>query len=64
MSKEKEHTHGPQCGCGATDQPMYLHSKCHIATPTWAVISADGKTLTIECAACGKEVGTFQVVRN
>jgi len=39
---------------------LYLHSRCHPASPTWAVLSGD--TLTIECAECEKVIARFTVL--
>ena len=51
-----EHT-CEQCG---DDSSLYLHSRCHPESPTWAVLS--GATLTIECAECEKVVARFTVL--
>jgi uncharacterized low-complexity protein len=50
-----------KCGCGkcGSDESLYIHSKCHTGTPTWAVISGD--TITIECAECGTVIVRFRV---
>ena len=45
--------------CG-DDSSLYLHSRCHPASPTWAVLSGD--TLTIECAECEKVIARFTVL--
>lgn len=45
--------------CGCSEDTLYLHSRCHIQHPTWAVLIDGGKRLRIECAVCGAEVGTF-----
>jgi len=49
-----------QCeNCGSQGS-LYLHSRCHPLTPTWAVLTGD--VLTIECAQCQKIVTRFRVV--
>lgn len=40
---------------------LYIHGKCHMNSPTWAVLSPDGKTLRIICAKCQKRIGDFAV---
>lgn len=57
---EQQHEHGPECAeCGTSDGPMYLHSRCHTGSPTWA--SMQGNVLTITCAECDKEIARFEV---
>ena len=47
-------------GCGAAGaEPLYLHGRCHLNAPTWAVLLDD--VLTIQCAKCGKVVARFRV---
>jgi RNase P subunit RPR2 len=47
------------CDACGDDGSLYLHARCHMHSPTWAVLSGD--VLTIECAECGKVVARFQV---
>lgn len=35
---------------------LYMHSKCHIKSPTWTKIDFDTNQAIIECAECGEEV--------
>jgi hypothetical protein len=50
----------PECDqCGETEGGLYLHAKCHMSSPTWAIL--DGEKLTITCAECGKEVARFWI---
>ena len=44
--------------CG-DDSSLYMHSRCHTGSPTWAVLSGD--VLTIECAECKKPITRFVV---
>lgn len=44
--------------CG-DEGSLYLHAKCHIEWPPWAVITAD--VLTLECSNCSKIVARFRV---
>jgi hypothetical protein len=46
-------------GCG-DEGSLYLHSRCHIQSPTWAVLSGD--VLTIKCAECEAVVVRFRIV--
>ncbi len=48
----------------ATRDPKeaYLHSACHPASPTWAVIEKN-HVLRIECAECGKVVGRLALAQ-
>lgn len=48
-----------KCDACGDDGSLYIHSRCHIGAPTWAVLS--GAVLTIECAECRKVVARFQV---
>ena len=36
---------------------LYVHSRCHIRSPTWAKYNDD--ELIIECAECGKMIARF-----
>lgn len=56
MSKLKCGVEG--CNCGG---PMYLHSRCHPTSPTWA--SVDGDVVTVECAECRKPITHFKVAK-
>jgi hypothetical protein len=54
-----------RCGGGHPDgsacdhSKLYLHGRCHMGSPTWAVYS-DG-TLTIICATCEKPIAVIAV---
>jgi hypothetical protein len=45
--------------CDEDHGPLYLHSQCHPASPTWAFYE-DGQ-LVIECAECRTPVTVVQV---
>lgn len=38
----------------------YIHSRCHLKSPTWAVVLPDNR-LRIECAECKKEIVIFEL---
>lgn len=46
--------------CGHDDSVVYLHSKCHPASPTWVSVRDNGTTMLVECAECGKEIIMFR----
>lgn len=45
-----------ECGAGGE---LFLHGKCHINEPTWAILK--GNTLTIQCSVCNAVVCHFLV---
>jgi len=47
-----------KCQCG-DDGSLYLYSRCHMASATWAVLTGD--ILTIECEVCKSVIARFQV---
>ena len=47
------------CGCGCEDNEMWIHGKCHMDAPTWAVLH--GHTLVISCSQCKKQICWFAV---
>ena len=50
-----------QCGeCGKTGK-MFLHSKCHIGAPTWAVLDQENNELEIICSVCDKPICKFKL---
>ena len=42
---------------------VYIHSECHLASPTWCKYHADG-FIIIECAKCGLEIIKIGVDNN
>lgn len=38
------------------NREAFIHSRCHLTAPTWAVIEADRQHVRIECADCGAMV--------
>ena len=42
------------------DEGMYVHSACHVNSPTWAILAGD--VLTIECATCHAVITRFRVL--
>jgi hypothetical protein len=44
------------------DEPLYLHSMCHISEPLWAKLI--GNVLVLECSVCGKTVARLVVVQS
>src|SRR5271157_3808527 len=48
-----------QCGGGCEQQPLYMHSRCHVPSPTYAVRFGD--VLSVFCAECDKKIGAFKV---
>lgn len=56
------HDHHPEsCAeCGAVDE-LYLHSRCHTSSPTWAVLNQAEGTLKVICATCKKPVAKFKL---
>jgi hypothetical protein len=47
-------------GCTQTGE-MYIHSKCHPRSATWAVYDRQNETVRIECCACEKPIVTFRL---
>lgn len=70
MKQEQEQgqpTHDEKCdaeGCNHTsdEQPMYLHARCHIRSPLWAILY-QGKLFMV-CAECDAPVKTFDLTVN
>lgn len=46
----------PQEVIGKPQNIMYMHSRCHINSPTWTKVDFDLNQAIIECAECGKEI--------
>ena len=40
---------------------VYLHSKCHLTSPTWVMVHADGKHATVECAECRQPIAIIEL---
>lgn len=39
---------------------MYIHSRCHIKSPTWTYFNPETGELVIECAKCKKVITRIQ----
>ena len=63
MPLYKEDLDQVQCSCGriACEDPVFLHSGCHIKSPTWCSYF-DG-VLTVRCAECKKIVAEIAVAK-
>jgi hypothetical protein len=48
--------------CGEASEGLYLHSRCHMEVPTWAVYYPDKKIVEIRCAECDQIVTKFGVL--
>ena len=49
----------PACRATQRSGEMYLHPRCHPASPTW--VRCRGDVLTVECAECRREVVTLVI---
>jgi len=49
-------------GCGEDTVHVFLHSRCHIESPTWAVLNQETGELEIICAECRKPICKFKVI--
>lgn len=47
------------CGDTCKDEPLVMHGRCHISSPTYAVKMGD--KLAIYCATCDKLIAPFRV---
>ncbi len=47
--------------CEEGEDKLYLHSKCHMGDPTWAVLDQEKGELEIICAVCEKPICKFEV---
>jgi len=47
--------------CANCNDKIYIHSKCHPESPTWAIYSSERETVMIECAECRSELITFRL---
>lgn len=52
-----------ECNDCGEDGKLYLHSKCHMGDPTWAVLDQEKSELEIICATCEKPICKFKVLR-
>jgi len=43
-------------------EPFYLHSRCHVSSPTWAIYQ--NGSLWITCSQCGDVVAVIQVAES
>ena len=48
------------CGCSGQ---LYLHSRCHPESPTWAVLDQETSELELICAECETPLAKFKVLR-
>lgn len=49
-----------ECGC---EGKLYLHSRCHVESPTWAVLDQEKSELEIVCAECELPIVKFKVLQ-
>jgi hypothetical protein len=54
---------GEKSCCGEESEKLYMHSRCHIDVPTWAVLDEKKSELEIICSKCGKSITKFKVLR-
>lgn len=48
------------CGdCGEKATIMYMHSQCHMGSPTWTYIDMEKNVAIVICAECNKEIITL-----
>ena len=48
----------PGCDCGGS---LYIHSRCHPDTPTWARYSQGSAVLELLCARCAKVISRVAI---
>ena len=48
--------------CGENSSKLYLHSICHIESPTWAILDKEKSEIEIICAECNKSIVKFKVL--
>ena len=56
--------HQDECACvecGSTEGEMYMHSRCHPNSPTWAVYFKDRNQVEIICSVCEGHIITFSL---
>ncbi len=44
------------CGSAGAAGEMYIHARCHVASPLWLVIEPQRGTIRVECVECGAVV--------
>jgi len=49
--------------CGEGSEKLYMHSRCHIEEPTWAILDEEKNELEIICAKCRQSITTFKILR-
>ena len=49
------------CGKDVEHDRVYLHSKCHVGSPTWAILDQEKSELEIICSVCEKQICRFKV---
>ena len=47
-----------------TVDELYIHSACHLNSPTWAVYRPNADELEIICAECKKHITTFNLEKH
>ena len=50
-------------GCGESSSKLYLHSACHMKTPTWAILDPEKSEVEIVCAECEKPIVKYKILR-
>ncbi len=48
--------------CGEESSKLYLHSTCHMKSPTWAILDQEKSEVEIVCAECKKPIVKFKVL--
>lgn len=49
--------------CGEGNKKLYMHSRCHMEEPTWAILDQEKSELEIICAKCENPIVKFKVLR-
>lgn len=53
-----------QCeNCGGETDKLYLHSRCHIESPTWAILDQKNQEVEIICSECKAPIVKFKVLQ-
>ena len=50
-------------GCGEDSSKLYLHSACHMESPTWAILDTEKQEIEIVCAECEKSIVKYKILR-
>lgn len=52
-----------KCNCGTQHRSMFVHARCHPASPTWSEYHTDTGRIVISCAQCQQTILTVAVAR-